>query len=239
MITACTHCGSKYELPDKMLGREARCKACGEMFMITQLEGAEPSAAKDDADVFVPPKRELLSSRRRAAQPTQTSDDPLDALASAGDDAGYAYTAQRSHAGNRDPYDGDRPARARKARGAAAAMSMGIASLVFVLAALVCGLITMLSGDHEGRIVIFGPIAIVLLVISIGLAMIAVMNGTSASSRIRKARHPIGGRSQASTGSITGGIALLLALGLVIAGSAWLINRGGIQFIEVRAVGEE
>lgn len=254
MITACSHCGSKYELPDKMLGRQARCKACSKMFLISFLADdampvpeVEPTHKTGQAP---PTKRTSSTGTRRPAAPQQTHaapeppehDDPLNALASAatGDQPPPPRPASRQPAGDpRAAYDQDRPVRSRKAKGAGAAMGTGIAALVLAVAAGVCGLITMLSGDNEALITALVSTTIILAIIATALAMIAVVNGTSATSRIRRARHPLSGRSQASTGSITGAIALLLVVALVLAGSIWLINRGGLNFQEVVTEGAE
>lgn len=215
MITACSHCGSKYELPDKMLGRQARCKACSKMFLICFVDEGPASTARPEPD---------------------KPDDPLDALASAA--AGDApppprSTSRQPAARSYDANDQERPARPRKARGAGAAMGTGIAALIAAVAAGVCGLITMLSGDNQALVTTLGPTAIGLAATATALAMAAVVNGTSAARRIRRARHPLAGRSQASTGSITGAIALLLVVALTLTGSIWLINRGGLNFEQV------
>lgn len=236
MITTCSNCHSKYEVPDKMLGRQARCKGCSKMFLIAPAEGTNKPKPEKDNETFTPPKRTGSTAQLRPVHPqeTQTRDDPLDALANAasGDDPRQRL-APRADAGYRDRYEEDRPIRSRRAKGAGSAMGMGIASVIFAVLASVCGLITMLSGDNKNLITIIGPITILLVVITTALAMMAVFNGTSASRKIRRARHPLGGQSQASTGTITGSIALLLSFALLLACTIWLINRGGLNFEEV------
>lgn len=123
--------------------------------------------------------------------------------------------------------------RRRKARGAGLALGTGIAGLAVALAAGVCALIVMLSASNLALIKVLGPITILLVVIGIVLAMIAAVNGTSAKKAIRRSRHPLAGRNEASTGSILGAIAALLLFALILASSIWMINRGGITFTEV------
>lgn len=226
MITACNHCGSRYQLPDKMLGRQARCKACGKPFLIADAGG--------DEDEVRPPRpggstAELHPVSRREAD---AADDPLDALASAAADDPPPMHAPRPRAApDRDEDERyARPAPTRKARGALAALSLGIIGCVLGVAALVCAIITMVQSSDQDLLVVLGSIAIALTVISTLLAMLAVVNGTSAARKIRRARHPLAGRGQASAGTILGGVTLVIMLGLVVAGSAWLVNRGGITF---------
>lgn len=226
MITACSHCGTRYKLPDKMLGRGAKCKACGKNFLIA------PAAGDTSADDVTPPERNGSTAQLNPVRNDETFDDPLDALASAANDdlPPPRSTRQSSHA---SPYEDDeRFVRRRKAKGASLAMGTGIASAVFTVAAIICGIITMTSGDNQDLLKVMGIVTILLLGIGTVLSMIAVVNGTSATRSIHRARHPISGSGHASTGTITGGIAMLLLLGLVIAGSIWLINRGGLQFQE-------
>ena len=77
------------------------------------------------------------------------------------------------------------------AKGAQASMAMGIPSCVFVAAGLVLMIIAMVNGKNEPddhpRILSLG-----LLSIAAVFSMIAIVNGTSAKSKIRRARHLAG-----------------------------------------------
>ena len=195
MITSCTHCGAQYQLPDKMLGKQARCKSCKRLFVIVpgeeEVELPEPTGSTTQMDAV-------------------DEEDGLDALASAASGADFAPTPRSaSRSRHRDEDHDDEPrGRHRYAKGAKASMGMGITACVITAASVVLMIIAMSNGDNQSLLVTLGIITIGLLVIGAVCAMIAIANGTSATSKIRKARHPLGGRSEASTGSLTGAIAL-------------------------------
>lgn len=42
-------CGQQYDLPDRMDGRKAKCKACGEVFLVNALDGEEILPGAEDA----------------------------------------------------------------------------------------------------------------------------------------------------------------------------------------------
>lgn len=194
MISSCTHCGAQYQLPDKMLGKQARCKSCKRLFVIVPSE--------DEVDLPEP----TGSTTQIDAVDEQ---DGLDALASAASGADFAPTPRSSSRSRQRDEDDDEPrGRHRMAKGAKAAMAMGITACVITAAGLVLMIIAMVNGKDQSLLVTLGIISIGLLAIGAVCAMIAIANGTSATSKIRKARHPLGGRSEASTGSLTGAIAL-------------------------------
>ena len=93
-------------------------------------------------------------------------------------------------------------------------------------------IIAMVNTKNQSLMITLGIITIGLLAIGAVCGMIAVVNGTSAVSKIRKARHPLGGRSEANTGSLTGAIALGLIFACAITIGIFLAKRGGIQFQE-------
>lgn len=197
MISSCTHCGAQYQLPDKMLGKQARCKACKRLFVIVPTE--------DEVELPEP-----TGSTVSAMAPVQ-EEDGLDALASAasGSDFDAAPRSSASRSRHRDDYDDDHDRRPRKmAKGAKAAMGMGITSCCVTAGGLVLMIIAMAKGSDQNLLVTLGLICIGLLAIGAVFSMMAVVNGTGAMGKIRKARHPLGGRSEASTGSILGAIAL-------------------------------
>lgn len=207
MISNCTHCGAQYQLPDKMLGKQARCKACKRLFVIvpneTEVELPQPTGSTTQMN------------------PVDQEEDGLDALASAASGSDFAPSPRASR--QRYEEEDDRRAPRRMAKGAQTAMGMGITSCVLVAAGTVLMIIAMVNGKNQSLLITLGIITIGLLAIGAMCSMIAVFNGTSATSKIRKARHPLSGRSQASTGSLTGVIALgivficAIAIGIFLA----------------------
>lgn len=212
MISNCTHCGAQYQLPDKMLGKQARCKTCKRLFVIVPTE----------SEVELPEPTGSTVAMEAVGQ----EEDGIDALASAASGSDFAPT--RSTHRPRDDDDGH--GRRRIAKGAQAAMGMGITSCAFAAAGLVLMIIAMVNGSDQGLLVILGIITLGVLAIGAVCSMIAIVNGTSATKQIRKARHPLGGRSQASTGSLTGAIALGVVFICAIAIGIFLARRGGITF---------
>lgn len=216
MISSCTHCGAQYQLPDKMLGKQARCKSCKRLFVIVpsenEVELPEPTGSTTQMDAV-------------------DEEDGLDALASAASGADFAPTPRASsRSRHRDDYDDEPRGRHRVAKGAKAAMAMGITSCVITAAGVVLMIIAMTNGKDQSLLVTLGIITIGLLAIGAVCAMVAIANGTSANGKIRKARHPLGGRSEASTGSLTGAIALGVVFICAIAIGIYLARTGGIKF---------
>ncbi len=216
MISSCTHCGAQYQLPDKMLGKQARCKACKRLFVIVPGE--------HEVDLPEP------TGSTAQMNPVGGDEDGLDALASAASGADFAPTPRASSRSRQHDEDDEPRGRHRMAKGAQAAMAMGITACVFTAAGVVLMIIAMVNGEDQSLMVTLGIITIGLLAIGAVFSMIAIVNGTSAMSKIRKARHPLNGRSQASTGSLTGTIALSLVFICAITIGIFLAKRGGIKF---------
>ena len=201
-----------------MLGKQARCKACKRLFVIvpgqTEVNLPEPTGSTT------------------IMAPVTEEEDGLDALASAASGADFApasRTSARSH--QHEVYEDDEPhSRRRMAKGAQAAMGMGITACVFIATGVVLMIVAMVNGKDQDLLITLGLIAIGVLSIGAILAMIAVANGTSAMSKIRRARHPLAGRTQASTGSLTGAIALAIVFICAITIGIYLAKRGGIKF---------
>lgn len=228
MITACNHCGKKYEVPDKMLGRGANCPACGKKFLIANaVRAAEPDEA------FLPPEpagSTAIMQPPVSDEEAQRDEDPMAALADAAQ-SGSDMRPIRRGGGTRADTDEVRPARRRQARGAGLAMGMGITSLVLAVAAGALALVAMLSKGQD-TIVALGVIALVLAACAAIGSLIAVVNGNTASRAIRRARHPLSGRGQASAGTILGAVAIGIVAVTVTAGAVWLGKRGGLVFEE-------
>ncbi|MEO0477044.1 MAG: zinc-ribbon domain-containing protein [Planctomycetota bacterium] len=224
MITSCTHCGAQYQLPDKMLGKQARCKACKRLFVIvpteTEVELPEPTGSTV------------------AMEAVQEEEDGLEALASAASGSDFEPTPRstpRSSSRARyreDDYDDEPRGRHRMAKGAKASMGLGITSCVITAAGVILMIIAMVNSKNQDLKVMLGVICIGLLAIGAVLSMMAIANGTGATKQIRKARHPLGGRSEASTGSLMGTIALGLVFVSAITIGIYLARTGGIKFEE-------
>jgi len=230
LISSCTHCGAQYQLPDKMLGKQARCKSCKRLFVIVPTE--------DEVDLPEP----TGSTASSMAPVRDEEEDGLDALASAASGSDFdpaprssgssrSRSSSRSGSHPRDEADDQDDRRPRKmAKGAKAAMGMGITSCAVTAIGLVLMIVAMVNGEDTNTLVTLGLISIGLLAIGAVFSMLAVVNGTSAKSKIRKARHPLGGKSEASTGSITGSIALAVVFICAITIGIYLARRGGIKF---------
>ncbi|MFK7788335.1 MAG: hypothetical protein AB8C95_02435 [Phycisphaeraceae bacterium] len=219
MISSCTHCGAQYQLPDKMLGKQARCKSCKRLFVIVPGE--------DEIELPQP------TGSTTTMSPIADEADDLDALASAASGGDFAPTPRSSSRSQpRDDYEDEPRGPRRMAKGAQASMAMGITACVFTAAGLVLMIIAMANGKDQSLLVTLGIITIGLLCIGAVLSMIAVVNGTAARGKIRRARHPLAGRSEASTGSLTGTIALGVVFACAIAMGIFLAKRGGITFQE-------
>ena len=217
LISICTHCGAQYQLPDKMLGKQARCKTCKRIFVIVPAE----------AEVELP---EPTGSTAQM-NPINEEEDHLDALASAASGTDFAPAPRSRSRQHYDEYDDDdRRAPRKMAKGAQASMAMGITSCVFAAAGLVLMIIGMANTKNQSLMITLGIISLGLLAMGAVFSMIAIVNGTSAKSKIRRARHPLGGRSEASTGAITGTIALGLVFACAITIGIFLAKRGGIKF---------
>ncbi|MGB0766144.1 MAG: MJ0042-type zinc finger domain-containing protein [Phycisphaeraceae bacterium] len=209
MITTCTHCGAQYKLPDKMLGKQARCKACNKLFVLVPTE--------DEVELPEPTGSTTRMNPVKSEQVFQ--DDPAEAI----------DPSSRSRSRRED--DDDEPrGRRRMAKGAKTAMGLGITACVFAAAGLTLMIIGMANADSQSLIITLGIISLGSLAVAAVLGMIAVANGTSAKSKILRARHPLAGKSEACTGSLTGGIALAVVLICVVTIIVFLARRGGIKF---------
>lgn len=207
-----------------MLGRQARCKSCKRLFVIVPTE--------DEIELPQP------TGSTTSLAPIEDEADDLEALASAASGTDLAPTHRRTErpAARFHNDDPDAPPRGpqRTAKGAKAAMGMGIAACVFATAGLVLSIIAMANGKNQSLLVVLGIIAVGTLAIACVLAMIAVVNGSSAQSKIKRARHPLGGKSQAATGTLTGAVALLIVVGCAITIAVYLARTGGIEFQEIQ-----
>ncbi len=233
MRTSCTLCGTQFDVPEKTLGKQAKCKSCGKMFVIAPVLKAEEvpmrevKARQDRRATDLKPV-----SRREQSEP----DDPLDALADAATESGSQMQPVQSHSrsssgrgsqGSRGRIedDDDRGGRRRFARGAKLAMTLGITATAMSVGGGVCAIIGMVNAKDQSLLITLSMIAVGLLVIAAVLGMMAVTNGTSAGRQIRQARHPLGGRSEASTGMLMGWISLALVLIFTVVGAIWLSNN--------------
>lgn len=227
LLTSCSKCGARYELPDKLLGRQGRCKACNTLFVITPVEEAEVELPMPTGSTA-----QLRPVSRREA--SRSGSNPLDALANAASESGSnmrpARSSSRVSYGYVDDEEDDERPPSRMAKGATLAMALGIASLLLAVAGTVTGSIAAVKADDEQLLITLGSIGIGLAALGTILAMVGIVSGNSASRTIRKARHRIGGRTQASVGTLTGMLALGLIVIAFVGGAIWLSRRGGITF---------
>lgn len=244
MRTSCTHCGTHFKVPDKTLGKQAKCKSCGKMFVITPVgeEADVPMQPVDDrperpaAPRPSPPQRPAAPAPRQpepAGQPDP--DDPLGALADAAVESGSHLrpvhgvpSASRAHHHDAG-YDEDPGPRVRQAKGATLSMALGITAGCLAFVGLILGLVAMFAVG-QNLMIILGVVALLMLAITALLAMMAVVNGATAKKHIRRARHPLAGRSTATTGVILGWVSLGLVFIAFVIGGIWLASRGGIVF---------
>ena len=240
MISSCTHCGATYQLPDKMLGKKARCKSCDKLFVLTP---DEPEISLDEMEEVKPPQRGGSTTRM---SPVSADDgDPLDALAEASFDSDTGMAPARSRA-SMNPIthpqgayeEEERRGPKRMAKGAKASMVMGITGAVFALAGNVCSFVAMNTGDQD-TLVMTGVIGMVLMGAGAVFGMIAVANANAAGSKIKRARHPLSGKDEALIGSLSGTFALVMVVIVVIVGGIWLSKRGGIVFEETVNTSED
>ncbi|MFN3167704.1 MAG: PLDc N-terminal domain-containing protein [Phycisphaeraceae bacterium] len=233
MRTSCTHCGTHFKVPDKTLGKQAKCKACGKMFVITPA-GEGQDVPMQEVEPKRPPASRPGKPPRPAAPPPAAPADPLGALADAAVESGshlrpvHGVPASSRHHHDTG-YDEAPGSRVRKAKGAGLSMGLGIAAGVLGFIGLVLALLTMFAVG-EGLVAGLGVVALIILAVTALLAMMAVVNGATAKKHIRRARHPLAGRGNASTGVILGWLSLGLVLIAIVAGGIWLANRGGITF---------
>ena len=247
MRTCCTHCGTHFNVPDKTLGKQAKCKTCGKMFVITPAPQPE-KVPMQEVEPEPEPRPQAPVPQPPAQTPAPPSEDPLDALADAAIESGAYLAPVRHGSSNHRPASGghgqddynDRYGPRRMAKGAKAAMGMGITAGALALIGVALGVIAIVQADDQQLLVTLGGIGMGVVALAAVLAMLAVVNGTTASKQIRQARHPIGGRSEASTGTLMGWIALGLVFVAIVVGVIWLSqNREKVIFQEeVNAEGQ-
>jgi len=223
--TACSHCGKHFQVSDRALGKRAKCKSCGEVFVV------RPEAVDDvhleDADA--PPAMGSASGLRPIQHDKPApADDPLAALASAADSSIHEHADEiQEHARAHGSYLTRREhgEHGRVAPGAAASMILGIVSAAVVLLSTATLGILALVGKAVAA-VIAGCSAPAL----VGglIALFAIIQGNSARKRIRRSRGVLEGRGKATTGILLGWAALLLLAIAAVVALVILIKHGPI-----------
>ena len=184
--TVCTHCNKWFQVNDRALGKRAKCKACGGVFVVRP-ETMDEVAMKE---VAPPPSMGSTTGMRpvRKANTPTVKNDPLDALANA------ANNSQHDHADHNQRRARERESfhslkehgeMGKLAPGAQASMVLGIVGVV--LAPAVIGAV---------------------------FAIFAITFGNGARKRIRRSRGVLDGKGAATAGMIMGWCALLI-LGII------------------------
>ncbi|MEM1356274.1 MAG: MJ0042-type zinc finger domain-containing protein [Planctomycetota bacterium] len=229
MKTVCSHCNKWFEVSDKALGKNARCRSCGKVFVIApaplEHDDPPPPRQRQDAPPAPPPRREPVQS-----------DDPLEALADAAEQSGYERMAEVSEHAREHGSSVSRRARGEvggMAKGAVPSVIFGsigvaIALVVLILAILVGADIIPLNA--VSIILLFGGLCIASIVCLVG-----IVQGGTTRKRIRRAKGTLDGKGAATTGIALGWSALALALA---AGTTLLIiiTRTGGIVLEQRIV---
>ena len=206
MNTACSHCGKHFQVSERALGKRAKCKGCGQVFVVRPEAVDEVHLEEIDTP---PPMGSTSGMRAVTPAPSQpASDDPLAALADAADSTSHdhadeiqeharahgSYLTRREHGEHGEP-----------APGAVLSMVMGIVGLVLmpVLIGAVC-------------------------------SVLAVVYGNGARKRIRRSRGVLEGRGQATAGIIMGWAGLaLLGIGAAIVLILLIRNGPSVQTKEI------
>lgn len=225
MKTACSHCHKWFQVPDRALGKRAKCKACGEVFVVRP-EGMDEVPMREVA----PPPRMGSTARMRAVTETHVAeadpDDPLSALADAADSTLHDITDEHQRqARERESYLSHREhgEKGKPAPGAVPSLILGIFAVVPAVGTAVALLILLILS-------VGSAVAIALASTPGGvgglLALFAIVQGNSARRRIRRSRGVLAGGKPAVIGMLLGWGALLV-LGLVAAVALILLIRHG------------
>lgn len=213
---------------DRALGKRAKCKACGEVFVV------RPEAIDDiPMQEVAPPKMgstaRIMPAKPREIEPQPPRElDPLAALASAADTSQHDHADHSQRAAReRESYLSRREhgEKGRPAPGAGLAMVLGIIALVFAAAATVTTIVLAAMGKAPMPAIVGLCSAAAL---GAGLALFAIINGNGARKRIRRSRGVLDGKGTATAGMMMGWGALLIFGILAAVGLVILINTGPV-----------
>lgn len=231
--TACSHCGKHFKVSDRALGKRAKCKSCGEVFVV------RPEAVDDvqleDADA--PPAMGSTTRLRPVVEdPIAPADDPLAALASAADSSIHEHADEvQEHARAHGSYLTRREhgEHSGQAPGTTASMVLGIVSAAMVL--ISTGTLGVLALMGKAVAAVIAGCSAPALVGGL-VALFAIIQGNGARRRIRRSRGVLEGRGKASAGILMGwGALLLLAIAAVVA-LVILIKHGPVVSTQEKIV---
>jgi len=232
--TVCTHCHKWFEVSDKALGKNARCRSCGKVFVITPAPVADEDSAM--VDVHQPGGSTARLSAVRGDEVADLEHDPLAALADAAEQSGYEkVSAVTEHAREHGSFV-SRRARGEvrgTASGAVASVVCGsigvfLAVVLLVLAILAATKVMPLNAGIIAGL-FFGSL------VTAVVCLVAVVQGGGARRRIRRAKGTLQGVGQANAGIAMGwiGLAIVLAAGITL---IIIISKSGGIVLEKRIV---
>ncbi|XAL98088.1 hypothetical protein OT109_10820 [Phycisphaeraceae bacterium D3-23] len=226
MKTVCTHCNKWFQVHDRALGKRAKCKACGGVFVV------RPEAIDEIPMQEVAPPKMGSTTRMQPAKKRETvppvDSDPLAALASAADNS------QHDHADHSQRLARERESflslrehgeKGRPAPGTTLSLILGIVAIVFALGTSVNVIVLAVLGK--------APLAAIIgacgaAAVGGGFAIFAIIYGNGARKRIRRSRGVLDGKGTATTGMMMGWGALLIFGILACVGLILLIRTGPI-----------
>ena len=231
MNTVCTHCHKWFEVSDKALGKNARCRSCGKVFVIAPASVTDADAALVDVN----PPGGGSTAQLSAVRGDEVADrDPLDALADAAEQSGYEKMAAVTDHARDLGSSASRRARGEvrgSATGAVASVVCGSIGLFLAVVLMVLVILTATKVMPLNAGIIAGLLSGML--VTAVLCLIAVAQGGGALRRIRRAKGTLQGSSQATAGVILGwvGVALVLAAGVTF---VIVISKSGGVVLEQR-----
>lgn len=237
MNTVCTHCHKWFEVSDKALGKNARCRACGKVFVISPaaVEGNDAALV----DVHPPGGSTAQFAAVRRDEIARASDepiDPLDALADAAEQSGYERVAAVTEHAREHGSSTSRRARGEVRGTASGAVASVVCSSIGVFLAVVLLVLAILAGVKVLPLNA-GLIAGLFIgfLVSAVVCLVGVVQGGSARKRIRRAKGTLQGAGQATAGITLGwiGLAILLAAGITL---VIIISKSGGIVLEQRVV---
>lgn len=232
MNTVCPHCHKWFEVSDKALGKNAKCRSCAKMFVI-----APASVERDDTALLDLPQPGGSTAHLAAVRQDEV-DDPLSALADAAEASGYERMAAVTEHAREHGSSSSRRQRGEmrgQASGATASVACGGIGLALAIAMLVL-VILAATGTVPKNVGLIMGLFLGGLVTAV-VSLVAVVQGGGARKRIRRAKGTLQGASQATTGIFLGWAALAIVLA---AGITLLVNisRSGPIVLEQREVQE-
>ncbi|MEM9415957.1 MAG: hypothetical protein AAGA29_10855 [Planctomycetota bacterium] len=227
MKTVCTHCNKWFQVHDRALGKRAKCKACGGVFVVRP-EAVEDVPMQEVAPPTLGSTDRIHAARQRSPEPEPEADDPLAALADAADSSLHEHADYNQRlARERESFLSLREhgEKGRLAPGTIPALVLGIIAAVIALATAINALVLILINKAPMPMIVGLCAAGVL---GGGFAIFAIVQGNSARRRIRRSRDVLSGKGMATLGMMLGWIALLIFGIVACVGVIILIRNGPI-----------